>query len=254
MEFTDEQQREIKKAYFFLTEYRKTLEIFRKKEEAVDSQIVQEYKEFIDSFNIIIPGTFEQFNENDFLRRDSPFLMEQSFDYQPKYKIDSLLVRTIKDVSALNVLMDEDVKPPMVLQKDFSFVDNQELRQIIRRDYGWIGRCLAVEAWKPLIILCGGLIEAILLDKLIANKDRAKSSTKAHKEKDLVKWSLEHLIDVSVDLSIINPGAEKLGDAVRNYRNLVHPGKELESGLQVKPEEGRIAFEILNMIIRDLEA
>lgn len=73
-------------------------------------------------------------------------------------------------------------------------------------------------------------------------------------KKDPKEWNLGELLDVAVDIEFINPGAEKLSDAVKDYRNLVHPGKELRSGLKVEPEEAKIAVEVLNMIIRDLQS
>ena len=93
----------------------------------------------------------------------------------------------------------------------------------------------------------------MLLDKLSTNESKARSSSKAPKENDLKKWDLDNLIDVAVELKYINIGVEKLSDAVRHYRNLVHPGNELRSGLKIEPEEAKIAIEVLNMIIRDLQ-
>ncbi len=40
--------------------------------------------------------------------------------------------------------------------------------------------------------------------------------------------------------------------SVREYRNLVHPGKEIRSGLEFDAEEARIALEVLHMLDRDL--
>lgn len=138
--------------------------------------------------------------------------------------------------------------------KDFSFIKDKKLREIIERDYSEIVKDLATECYKSVIILCGGSIEALLLDKLKENKQAAKKSNKAPKEGDIEKWDLNDLINVATDIKIIkNPAINKLSHSVRDYRNLVHPGKELRSGLKVEPEEAKIAFEVLNILIREFK-
>ena len=252
MKFTQQQIEKLRQAYFFLTEFKKMLENLAKKQIVVGVDVVGEYDTFVKNFRRFIPMVLDEFNRSNY-RHNDPL----DFDVTrtgPWYKITGLLVRVIKDLGALKSVLDSSEETsPLVPTKDFSFVKNTNLRNIIERDYIWVNKCLAVEAWKPVIILSGGLIEALLLDRLLAGENDVKSSSEAPKESDIKKWSLENLIDVAVDLSIINPGAEKLGDAVRHYRNLIHPGNELRAGLRVEPEEAKIAVEILNMIIRDLQ-
>jgi hypothetical protein len=68
----------------------------------------------------------------------------------------------------------------------------------------------------------------------------------------LTKWDLRDLIAVCVDLKLVSPGVERLSSPVREYRNLVHAGNELRTGLVFGSEEARIALEVLNMVHRDL--
>jgi hypothetical protein len=63
---------------------------------------------------------------------------------------------------------------------------------------------------------------------------------------------LADLIAVAADIQAVSQSAEKLSHTVREYRNLVHPGNQLRTGLKVQPEEARIAVEVLNILIRDL--
>ena len=63
---------------------------------------------------------------------------------------------------------------------------------------------------------------------------------------------LKTLIDVSVELKLVSAGVEKLSNPVREYRNLIHPGNEIRSGLTFGAEEAKIALEILHMLHRDL--
>jgi hypothetical protein len=101
------------------------------------------------------------------------------------------------------------------------------------------------------IILSGGSLEAILLDCLIADESRAKSA-KAAPNKDLSRWDLSEIIKVVVELKIVEPSVEALGNAVRRYRNLVHPGNELQNKLKVSRLEADSALNALKIVHRDL--
>jgi hypothetical protein len=49
-----------------------------------------------------------------------------------------------------------------------------------------------------------------------------------------------------------NPGAAVLVKAVKDYRNLVHPGKEVRTKFHVGAEEAAISRQFLEVVIRDL--
>lgn len=142
---------------------------------------------------------------------------------------------------------------PVTEKKEFIFIQNSKLREIIERDYQEIQRAFVAQCWKSVLILAGGLIEAILLDGLGQISDLALASTKAPKNSDLSKWDLSTLIEVSVELKLVTAGVEKLSHPIREFRNLVHPGYELRKKLTYGREEARIGWEVLNMIHRDLK-
>lgn len=50
---------------------------------------------------------------------------------------------------------------------------------------------------------------------------------------------------MAVELKPVEPSAEVLADAVRQYRNLVHPGNELRNTLQVGKLEANSALNAL---------
>lgn len=244
--FTSDQIEKLKESRFFVFEMQNMLTNIRSsKQYVVGSTVVNQYKKFIDEFNKVLPGLLNEFNISDH-RVDDFYTTDEYFN------VDSFLTRVIRDLGILKSKIDSAEISPIIPTKDFSFVIDVSLRKIIERDYIYLSKCLNVEAWKPVIILAGGLIEALLLDKLLTDEAKARFSTKAPNEKDLKKWDLDNLIDVAVDLQIINPGVEKLSDAVRHYRNLVHPGRELTSGLKIEPQEANVAVNILEMVIRDL--
>ncbi len=152
----------------------------------------------------------------------------------------------------LKSAIDEPPDTPITETRDFSFLHNCELRNIIERDFSEIQRASSSGCWKSVIILCGGSIEAVLADLLMDNPVQAMASTKAPNKKDITRWGFSDLIAVCVDLKLVTKGVEKLSHPIREYRNLVHPGIELREKLDFHAEEARIAVEVLNIVLRDL--
>lgn len=131
-----------------------------------------------------------------------------------------------------------------VTTRSFAFIRDAGLRGIVERDYRELSLIvLPGGAWKSTVIMAGSIVEAILFDQLAAPavKASAEASPKAPKRSDGTprdlssntskdKWTLENLIDVAVDLKILPQERAKTFDQVlRDYRNFVHPKKELRS-------------------------
>lgn len=141
---------------------------------------------------------------------------------------------------------------------DTSFMHSDDVRIIFDRDYRELQKLLICGAYKAVIIMCGSIIEGLLLDSLKAERGRVESARAAQKGAKgqpipLEEWDLGHLIDVAKELSTINPGTVPLSHAVREYRNLIHPGKEIRSGFQIGAEEAAGAKAFLDVILRDLQ-
>jgi len=125
--------------------------------------------------------------------------------------------------------------------RPFDFISDPYLREIIKRDYEELSLILFPGmAWKSCVIMSGSILEAILFDVLTADqklKSKAISSSKApkynngkvkHIDKD--EWHLINLIEVSVDIGILPEArARSIDQVLRDYRNFVHPKKEIKS-------------------------
>lgn len=154
----------------------------------------------------------------------------------------------------LKAELEEVQNTPVTERIDFPFVRNLRIREIIERDYVEIQRAYISECWKSVIILSGGSIEAIILDRLLQNESSAKAAKSAPAKSDLSKWDLSELIKVAVEIGLVEPSAEILADALRQYRNLVHPGNEVRSELTVSRLEANSALNALRIIHRDLSS
>lgn len=170
------------------------------------------------------------------------------------YKISAIRSYLMLAIGRLRVEIDDTEGFPVTEKRDFTFVHEVDLRKVIERDYLEIQRAFISKCWKSVIILSGGAIEAILMDLLLENEIAAKSTPKAPNKPDIKTWSLANLIDVTVELELVGSGVEKLSHPVREYRNLVHPGNEIRTGLEFDEEEARIALEVLHIVHRDLSS
>lgn len=181
-------------------------------------------------------------------------------DFLPEARYDFVMLRkrarawgtatefygdNLKDINrlgneALAVLDKYGGEDSRAIVRSFSFITDTQLRAIIERDYRELTlNIFPSGAWKSTVILAGSILEAILFDLLTSDasrKSKALSSPKAPKANKRVKdfdgdeWNLHNLIEVSVDLGLLPDQRSKTFDQVlRDYRNFVHPRKEIRS-------------------------
>ncbi|MCW5979897.1 MAG: hypothetical protein KIT09_17585 [Bryobacteraceae bacterium] len=135
----------------------------------------------------------------------------------------------------------EAVRPETLDACDYPMVEDRNIRKILERDFEEIRRAFAAQCWKSVIVLAGGSIEGLLAERLL--RDGSVSGAPRR---------LQDLIALARKRNIVSPAVERLTQSAREYRNLVHPRHEIESGLTVDAEEARIAVEILRIVRRDL--
>jgi hypothetical protein len=170
---------------------------------------------------------------------------EEYFNIQPV----RAYLATVMGVLEAEIATDE---APVTETRSFPFIRDAKVREIVERDYLEMQRAFVAQCWKSTIILAGGAMEAVLTDIILANEASAKAASSAPKKPDITKWDLADLINVAVELESVSSGVSKLSHPVREYRNLVHPGNEMRTGLTFDREEARIALEVLNILHRDL--
>ena len=211
---------------------------------AIKGDLILEYERSLEKANIDLPGLLYNFNKRDFYS----YSVENNIYYDP----NGIKANIARNLGILKSKIDEDNNIPVIQTKSFDFIDNEQIKEILKRDYLEIQRNLISSNWKSAIILSGGSIEAILLDLLTKEPDKAKDSKKVPDKTDLNKWDLNSLIKVAVEERFIEIDISKFSHTVREYRNLIHPGVEIRKDLKVEPEEAKIAVEILNILIREV--
>ena len=142
-------------------------------------------------------------------------------------------------------------KPP----DEFGFVRESGLQQLLAADWQEAQTVYSVSAWKSCVILCGGILEGLLLDALGRDTQRAEevySSLRKKSPPDLSRWDLSDVVDVSEEMSILSKGTIHLGNALRLFRNLIHPGRQMREKVDVTEDEASIALSAVRICVREL--
>lgn len=129
----------------------------------------------------------------------------------------------------------------------FNFIVEEDFRKVLEKDYSELEKCLNNSSPKSVLILSGSIIEALLIDYLLSLDLKELTREK------LLKWDLNQSISKSYELGIISEKARNLSDVVRNYRNLIHPGKSIRSNESPTMEDASIAKSLLEIIIREID-
>lgn len=150
------------------------------------------------------------------------------------------------------------------MSREFSFILDADLQSIIQRDYLEFNNILIPDnAWKSAVVLSGSILEAVLYDVLENPKyyTQALAAKKAPKDKsrnviDLKtkEWKLINLINVAEEIGVLpSAKANAIDQILRDYRNFVHPKKEIRSQFPCTEAEAFLAKGALDSVLNHFE-
>ena len=171
-----------------------------------------------------------------------------------------------RDVSQLRTLSvsESAVTAPLATSDtppDFSpIIQDARMKSILEDRWKECSACLRAGAPLSATVMMGGLLEAFLLARINAepNKDRvfkAKAAPVSHKTKKtlpLSEWTLRHYLDVAHELRWISRSAKDIGAVLRDYRNYIHPHKELSHGITLHEKDAALFWEISKSVSKQL--
>jgi hypothetical protein len=107
--------------------------------------------------------------------------------------------------------------------------------------------------------MMGGLLEALLLarvnsetDKQAVFKAASAPRDKGGKTKPLPEWMLKNYIDVVQELGWISVSAKDVGEVLRDYRNYIHPFKQVSHGVVLGMDDASLLWEVSKAITRQV--
>ena len=134
---------------------------------------------------------------------------------------------------------------------DFSpLISDPDMQRILTNRWEECIRCIAGQAPLAAIVMMGGLLEALLLARVNADPNkapvfRAKSAPRVRGTTTtlpLKEWTLRDFIDVAHELGWISKSAHDVGEVLRDYRNYVHPYKELAHAAELRVPDAALLW------------
>jgi len=178
----------------------------------------------------------------------------------PSQRTEEHLTRLI---NRLEILLREEPAQKPSDERDFLFIADQKLREVLRLDFIEAQESLASRACKACGVLCGGLIEGMLLD--IVQKpgvvtdqqlDEVAKKLNLRRKGQGIDWnrvSMTSLIEVASELKLVGGTALKFAEGARDVRDTVHPRAEVRQG-SVSRDEASILLDLVRLIYNDLTA
>jgi hypothetical protein len=143
------------------------------------------------------------------------------------------------------------------------FISSNELRQILQRDLAElnIARSQGLDKTSKIcIVLSGSIAEAILLDCLLQHEASALAigaTLPKSPGPSLEDWDLATMVTVATRLGLLPDDASASAGQLRQWRNLIHPGRELKDtrAKRIRPTLGRArnSISFLQFIAEELK-
>lgn len=154
------------------------------------------------------------------------------------------------------------VKAAEPITLDLTFVSNKELSDILKRDVSElnVARSQGMDRTaKICMVLSGSIAEALLLDSLMQNKAAALAIAAIlprNPGSNLENWELFDMVEVATQLGLLPHDASTGASQLRQWRNLIHPGRELRDARNklIRPTAARArnAISFLQFIAEEL--
>lgn len=114
------------------------------------------------------------------------------------------------------------------------------------------------ESPLSVVILCGSVLEGILLGIALKNMKEFNQSPSSPKDKDSGKvlpfqdWTLSSFIDVGYSIGMLGLDVRKFSHSLRDFRNYIHPYLQVSSGFTPDIDTAKISWQVLQAAISDL--
>lgn len=163
--------------------------------------------------------------------------------------------------AALIIPLGEDATSTDDLAPDFSpLVGNVEMQNILTRRWDECAKCVKADAHLAAIVMMGGLLEALFVSRANKMPDKAPLTSAASAPKDKASgrtinyqdWKLDSYIKVGFELKWITESAKHAADTLKEYRNFVHPAKELRYGVTLGLNDSSMFWQVTKALTRQL--
>jgi len=124
---------------------------------------------------------------------------------------------------------------------DLAFIHDEPLRKILEADWRESNRLVQVRAWKSIIIMCGGILEGLLIWRL-------ENTASENEGKSYEDWMLNELIKKCKGNGLLNKEDEQLTEWARIYRNVIHPANQKKYRRTIERSHAMIALNLVDAL------
>jgi len=143
---------------------------------------------------------------------------------------------------------------------DFTrLIPDPAMQNILNRRWNEAWSCVNAKAYLAATVMMGAILEALLLARINRLADKSPVFTskcapkdKAGKTRPLQEWTLNAYIDVAHDMGWISKPSRDVGVVLRDYRNYIHPEKELSQGVSVGAQDCRMFGAVLKSLAEQI--
>lgn len=143
---------------------------------------------------------------------------------------------------------------PSANTSELMFIKDTDLRHSLRNDLSAINRAMANSEWKAATVLAGSVVESLLLWKIDKDHEKAMATNylKGKKRRPIDRWDLHDYIEVAQELNLINERTAILAGLAKDFRNLIHPGRNTRLGAFCNRGTTLGAVAAVELVIEDL--
>ncbi len=134
------------------------------------------------------------------------------------------------------------------MNQNFEFISDERFRLSIQDDYGEMLKAKNSNMWKATHILAGSIVEALLVSSLIDIDYQPNDASKS-----ILHIQLHEAIIASQANSIISESISDVSRVIKNYRNLIHPGRVIRLSEEISEETATVAVMLVNMVSKEIE-
>ncbi len=175
-------------------------------------------------------------------------------------EVDTPVLEKARDIVARLTGKPQKAKPAVTvegfLHQEFAIPNIQQLPieqaivPIIESRLDEARKTLAASAHLSVVMLCGSILEAVLLgraqqDPAQFNLSKASPKSPNGKVKPFHEWTLAQFIDVASEVGILKLDVQKFSHGLRDFRNYIHPYQQITSGFTPDEHTAKVCFQVL---------
>lgn len=126
----------------------------------------------------------------------------------------------------------------------FDFITFEDFRSSLEADYQEMTACLKAGAWKDTHVLAGSIIETVLIDYLVTENHVDKSAA--------LKLDFAKALSLCVEKKIITAKTNDLCSVIKEYRNLIHPGRIIRLKETITQDSAQVAKSLVHIILEEV--